>query len=174
MYTVSQLAAQCGLSRTTLLYYESVGLLSPASRSAANYRRYGDKDAERLRQICIYRDAGLKLADIRALLDQTGNDASAVLTRRLAEINSEIETLRNHQLAIARLLRSKGAFRRNQTMTKEKWTSIMRGAGFTDDDMRRWHMEFERSAPAEHQEFLEYLHIPVEEITGIRKWSAGG
>jgi DNA-binding transcriptional MerR regulator len=172
MYTVSQLAAQCGLSRTTLLYYESVGLLRPAARSAANYRCYGDKDAERLRQICVYRDAGLKLADIRALLDHAGNDASAVLTRRLAEINSEIETLRNHQLAIIKLLRSKG-FRRNQMMTKDKWTAIMRGAGFTEDDMHRWHKEFERSAPAEHQEFLEYLHIPVEEIAGIRKWSAG-
>jgi hypothetical protein len=38
--------------------------------------------------------------------------------------------------------------------------------------MRRWHKEFERSAPEEHQEFLEFLHIPSDEIKSIRHWSA--
>jgi hypothetical protein len=37
--------------------------------------------------------------------------------------------------------------------------------------MRRWHVEFEKAAPAEHQEFLEFLHIPAEEVTRIRAWS---
>ena len=49
-------------------------------------------------------------------------------------------------------------------VTKEKWTSIMRAAGFSEEDMRRWHKEFEKSAPQEHQEFLEFLHIPPAEI----------
>jgi hypothetical protein len=47
----------------------------------------------------------------------------------------------------------------------------MRGAGFTEDDMRRWHAEFEKSAPQEHQEFLEFLHIPAQEVQQIREWS---
>ena len=34
------------------------------------------------------------------------------------------------------------------------------------------HKEFERSAPDEHQEFLEFLHIPSDEIKSIRRWSA--
>ena len=174
MYTVSKLAKLGGLSRTTLLYYESIGLLRPAPRSAGNYRCYGDKDLERLRQILIYRDAGLKLADIRGLLDHPGNDASAVLTRRLREINDEIRTLRGHQHAIFKLLRNRSAFRRNQMITKDKWVSIMKGAGFTEEDMRRWHVEFERAAPQEHQEFLEFLHIPAPEIEGIRAWSRKG
>ena len=45
-------------------------------------------------------------------------------------------------------------------ITKDKWVAIMRAAGFTEDDMQRWHKEFEKAAPAEHQEFLEFLHIP--------------
>jgi hypothetical protein len=48
----------------------------------------------------------------------------------------------------------------------------MRAAGFSEQDMRRWHKEFEKSAPQEHQEFLEFLHISAEEIKSIRKWSA--
>jgi DNA-binding transcriptional MerR regulator len=48
MYTVTQLARRCGLSRTALLYYESIGLLLPARRTAGNYRCYGEQDLVRL------------------------------------------------------------------------------------------------------------------------------
>jgi hypothetical protein len=53
-------------------------------------------------------------------------------------------------------------------VTKEKWVSVMRAAGFSGEDMHRWHAEFEKSAPSEHQEFLEFLHIPQEDIRSIR------
>ena len=59
-------------------------------------------------------------------------------------------------------------------MTKEKWVSIMKAAGFSEDDMRRWHREFERAAPDDHNEFLSYLHIPEAEIKSIRDWSKKG
>ncbi len=173
MWTVSKLAERCGLSRTALLYYESIGLLQPAARSGANYRRYGDKDLRRLEQSCLYRDAGLKLADIQAVLDRPASDAAAVLERRLAELNGEIEALRAHQQSILKLLQKSNAFRRTKVITKDKWVSIMKAAGFKEEDMQRWHAEFERSAPAEHQEFLEFLHIPADEIVTIRQWSRG-
>ena len=56
-------------------------------------------------------------------------------------------------------------------ITKDKWISIMKAAGFKEADMSRWHAEFERSAPDEHQEFLQFLHIPPDEIRSIRKSS---
>ena len=171
MLTVTKLAASCGLSRSTVLYYESIGLLRASSRSLANYRRYTDKDAARLRQICTYRDAGLKLTDIRTLLDRPETDPSSVLKRRLAELNTEIERLRHHQQAILKLLQTKPTLWRKKDMTKEKWVAIMRAAGLDDDDMHRWHAEFEKADPAEHEKFLEYLHIPADEIRSIREWS---
>ena len=58
-------------------------------------------------------------------------------------------------------------------ISKDKWVEIMRGAGFSHDDMQRWHAEFERSAPQEPQEFLEFLGIPAEEIEKIRRLSRG-
>ena len=171
MLTVSILARRCGLSRGTLLYYESIGLLKPADRTSNNYRRYTDRDLHRLQQICAYRNAGLKLEDIIAILDRTESDAAAVLKRRLLELDAEIEAKRNHQRAILMLLQSEQSIGTNKKMTKEKWTSIMRSAGLTDADMHRWHIEFERSAPDDHQQFLEFLHIPAAEIQSIRKWS---
>jgi DNA-binding transcriptional MerR regulator len=170
--TVTRLARSCNLSRTTVLYYESIGLLKRPARTSGNYRSYSERDLERLRQICMYRDAGLTLADIRSLLVTRTNDASEVLRRRFVDIGVGIERLREHQRAIARLLRGTDQLRRNHVVTKEKWTSIMRAVGFSEDDMRRWHKEFEKSAPQEHQEFLEFLHIPPEEIKSIRHWSA--
>jgi MerR family transcriptional regulator, thiopeptide resistance regulator len=169
--TVSRLARRCGLSRSTILYYETIGLLKPARRTAANYRGYTDRDLLRLQQICVYRNAGLKLEDIVALLDGPETDAAAVLKRRLLELDAEIETKRRHQHAILMLLKSETSRERNEVMTKEKWTSIMSSAGFTEADMRRWHIEFEHSAPEDHQQFLEYLHIPANEIQSIREWS---
>jgi hypothetical protein len=56
-------------------------------------------------------------------------------------------------------------------ITKQKWVAIMKGAGFNEADMHRWHAEFEKSAPEEHQEFLEFLHIPKPEIQSIREAS---
>lgn len=172
--TVNRLAKSCNLARSTVLYYESVGLLARPRRSAGNYRVYSESDLSRLRQICIYRDAGLTLADIRSVLDAPRNDASAILRRRFVELSVGVERLRDHQRAIARLLKATDQFRRIPIMTKEKWTTIMSAAGFSQEDMRRWHAEFEKSAPQDHQEFLEYLHIPADEIESIRHWSAKG
>ena len=169
--TVTRLARACNLARSTILYYESIGLLTRPRRTPGNYRMYTEKDLDRLRQICVYRDAGLELRDIRSVLDRPPNDAAAVLRRRLEELSVAIERLRGHQLAIARLLKSTNQFRRIPMVTKEKWVAIMHAAGFTEDDMQRWHAEFEKSAPKEHQEFLEFLHIPKEEVDSIRNWS---
>jgi DNA-binding transcriptional MerR regulator len=173
MLTVTRLARRCGLSRSTVLYYESVGLLRASGRTAGNYRQYGERELERLRQICAYRHAGLRLADIRSVLGAASGDAAAVLKRRLIELDGEIESLRGHQRVILKLLEHKG-LRRNQMITKDKWVAIMRGCGFSEDQMHAWHVEFERAAPDEHQEFLEFLHIPAEEIGRIRNFAAKG
>jgi DNA-binding transcriptional MerR regulator len=167
MWNVTELARRCGLSRSTLLYYEKLGLLGRARRSAANYRCYTEADLARLNQICVYRNAGLKLADIGVLLKRRDGDAVAVLKRRMAEIDREVEHLREHQRNILKLLQIQ-ALGRDPMLTKEKFVAVLKGAGFTEEQMRRWHQEFEKRAPAEHQEFLEFLHIPAAEITEIR------
>ena len=174
MLTVTKLARRCGISRTALLYYESIRLIPPPQRSGSNYRYYDEADVQRLLAIRSYRDAGLTIEDIRAILsthkNRTGSNASGVLKRRLVELDAEIATLRNHQRAILKLLQSK-ALGKAKMISKDKWVSIMKACGLTDEQMQCWHAEFERSAPAEHQEFLEFLHIPPDEIVNIRRQS---
>lgn len=174
MLTVSALARRCGLTRSTVLYYESKGLLPRPARTAGNYRMYGESDVRRLRQIRLYRKVGLSLADVRSAVNRARADAAQILERRLAGIDAEIERLRGHQRAILRLLQQSRAMGGTKMITKDKWVAIMRAAGFSPDDMHRWHGEFEKEAPAEHQEFLEFLHIPADEIATIRRLSREG
>lgn len=72
MITVTQLARRCGLSRSTVLYYESVRVLKPPLRTSSNYRAYGEKDVARLEQICVYRNAGLGLGRKKKLFTKKG------------------------------------------------------------------------------------------------------
>jgi DNA-binding transcriptional MerR regulator len=172
MWTITRLARKYGLSRGTVLYYESIGVMERPARTSGNYRAYSEKDAQRLAEIVAYRHVGLGLEDIRLILTRPQSGASLVLTRRLLEIDREVAKLRAHQRSILRLLGNTKMLERTTMITKERWVSIMSAAGFTETDMGRWHAEFERSAPDEHQEFLEFLRVPKGEIQAIRSWSA--
>jgi DNA-binding transcriptional MerR regulator len=48
VYRISELAEKVGLSRSTLLYYEKLGLLRGV-RQTNGYRLYSDKDVQQLR-----------------------------------------------------------------------------------------------------------------------------
>jgi DNA-binding transcriptional MerR regulator len=169
--TVSTLARAAGLSRSTILYYESIGLLRRPGRSGGNYRVYGEADLQTIRQICSYRAAGLTLDDIRAILKQSDSDLSDILQRRLVKLREEVDRLCEHQRAIARLLHESAPLGKEASMTKQKWVEIIKAAGFSDGDMHNCHAQFERTAPEHHDEFLRFLHIPQAEVESIRRWS---
>ena len=171
MHTVSQLAKRFHLSRSTVLYYEASGLLQPATRTGSNYRLYGERELRVLEQIKLYRSVGLSVEEIRAVLNAPRSELSAVLQRRLTQLEDEIAALQNHERVILQMLRLNQTLRRKKAMTKDKWVAVMRDAGFSEDDMHRWHRQFEKSAPTDHQEFLQFLNIPTEEISRIREWS---
>ena len=171
MLTISQLAKRFGLSRSTLLYYDSIGLLSPSLRSAANYRLYSQEDVERMELIDLYRQAGLPLKDVARVLSSGQSTATALLSQRLASLSQEIRKLRRQQQMIVGLLESEAALRKTRSLDKEGWVAILRATGLSDDDMGRWHVEFERLTPEAHQDFLESLGLEDEEIARIREWS---
>ena len=174
MLTVGQMARRFGLSRSTLLYYDSIGLLSPSERSAANYRLYAQSDVERMEAIALYRQAGLPLADIARVLGGGRGGLEDLLEARLQDLNREIHRLRRQRQLIVDLLRNKAALRGARGLDKEGWVAILEATGLDEDDMRRWHVEFERLSPEAHQDFLESLGIGDEEIARIRKWSRKG
>jgi DNA-binding transcriptional MerR regulator len=66
---VSELADQVGVSADTVRYYEKNALLPEPARSAAGYRQFEEHLADRLRFIKAAQSFGLKLAEIRELLE---------------------------------------------------------------------------------------------------------
>jgi DNA-binding transcriptional MerR regulator len=97
----------------TIRYYERAGLLPAPERTAAGYRSYDAGAVERLRFIRGAQRLGLRLADIRDLLEvrDTGTcpcePAEGLLRRRMAEIDAEIArlvALRAEMAAIAEAL----------------------------------------------------------------------
>ncbi|MEH0697374.1 MerR family transcriptional regulator [Vibrio owensii] len=167
MLTVTQLARECGLSRTTILYYEREGLLAPAHRSENGYRWYGEKEIQRLKTISSYRSYGLPISSIRILLAQKGKSQAEILKDHFNELEREIQNLRAQQKAIVVLLQEPQLIEDN-IVTKERWVQIMQAAGFSENDMVTWHQKFEEMEPAEHQKFLESLGIEQDEIVRIR------
>ncbi len=168
MYTVGRLAAIFGLSRSTLLYYDRLELLKPSGRSSGNYRLYTEADFRRLEQICLFREAGLPLKEIRAALESGEGQLETFLERRLEDLNHDIGRLREQQRLIVGLLKNRRALEKIGVMNKETWVALLAASGFSEDDMQRWHEEFERTAPEKHRAFLEFLCIPEDEIEIIR------
>jgi DNA-binding transcriptional MerR regulator len=99
-YTVKQLANLAGVSRRTLHYYDELGLLRPAALGDNGYRHYGESEVLRLQQILFYRELGLSLEEIRAILEQPDFDLlqaleshRCALLERVNRLNQLIETV---------------------------------------------------------------------------------
>ena len=142
------------------------------STADGEYRHYTTADEKRLAEIMVLRSAGIKLSEIRRILDdELENGAASVLRQRLTDIAEQIDTLRSQQRITATLLGIQLKHSLGVTFTKETWTALLKEAGFDEPEMHRWHHEFEVSNPAQHAAFLRSLRISESEIAQIREWS---
>lgn len=119
----------------------------------------------------LFRSAGLPLDSIASLLDKKDDDLNAALELRLFAINSEIQGLRNQQKVILRILENKNLEMDARVLTKKNWVSLLKAAGLDNEGMKNWHIEFEKTSPEAHQDFLESICIEPDEIKSIRSWS---
>lgn len=170
-YSISRLARKFGLSRSSLLYYDQIGLLCASGRTAAGYRIYTEADRRRLEKICRFRQTGLPLAEIEHLIktEASKGPLATTLRRRLSEISAQILDLKKQQQLIAAMLKTTDAG--SIVVDKACWVEMLRQAGLDEAGMARWHREFERRSPEDHHQFLTSLGIGEEEIESIRSWS---
>ena len=172
MFRITELGRQFGLSRSTLLYYDRIGLLTPSLRSQSNYRSYSASDRDRLDTICALKRAGLEINGIRTILAAAADETSAVLQHRLQQIGAEIQALQTKQRMLAGMLRLSGEGGPKSSVDKEMFVEMLRAAGMDDEAMKQLHVEFERRAPEAHHNFLLSLGIARQEALAIRAWSA--
>jgi len=172
MFRISELARHFGLSRSTLLYYDRIGLLSPSGRSAAGYRLYSTDDKEKLAAVSRFRKAGLPIEDIRSILYSDGGANAIVLQRRIRALTEEINVLQTQQRLLGRMLQFDSKGELPPAVDKQAWVDMLCAAGMDDAAMTRWHAEFERRAPYAHHQFLLSLGIIEDEAVRIRKYAA--
>ena len=163
MYTVGELGQIFGLSRTALLYYDSIGLLRPSGRTQAGYRRYDEADRARLDRIVAFRSLGIRLAAIGPLLDLPEEGRVGTLLKRLLDINADIAALRAQQRGILELLESIGALRRGRGRMHEL-AQLGREVGIDERSYRGVHAALERDSPQEHRRLLSALGFSDTEI----------
>ena len=172
-YSISRLARAFGLSRSTLLYYDRIGVLSPSGRTGSGYRYYSEKDRRRLERVCQFREAGLALKDIRDILSSGGKPGIRLLDKRMRETAATIVGLKSQQRVLARMLSRIASRNASPPVDVDLWVEMLEAAGMDEKARKRWHMEFERRAPEAHDEFLRSLGISGEEVPRIRRWSRG-
>jgi DNA-binding transcriptional MerR regulator len=172
-YSISGLAGAFGLSRSTLLYYDRIGLLKPSGRTGSGYRYYSTKDYRRLERIRDFREAGLTLKEIRAVLLSGGKPGVKLLDKRIHETATSILDLKHQQRILAAMRSRIATSNPSALVDKELWVDMLEVAGMGPKARKRWHAEFERRAPEGHNEFLLSLGIAREEVANIRRWSRG-
>ncbi len=96
---IGKLAKHSGVSAKTIRYYESIGLLPPASRSANGYRVFADSDLRTLRFIQRARDLSFSLKDVLHLLSlwrdpgRPSSEVKALARRHIKRIDKHIADL---------------------------------------------------------------------------------
>jgi MerR family copper efflux transcriptional regulator len=112
MLLIHELAAATGVPAKTIRYYESVGLLPPARRSANGYRIYDARDADRLRFIAGARSLGFSLDDIDEALGLRDRGEAPcrymldLIEREAAQIDRRIADLQRLKEDLAALLKN--------------------------------------------------------------------
>ena len=86
VFTIGALAKAAAVSTPTIRYYEEIGLLPPAPRTAGGQRTYDDDDLGRLTFIKQCRDFGFGIDQVRVLPELSiSTDRDCVETRDIAQ-----------------------------------------------------------------------------------------
>ncbi|MGH7226216.1 MAG: MerR family transcriptional regulator [Gemmataceae bacterium] len=110
-FSIGDLAAQTGTKVETIRYYEKVGVMSPAARTAGNHRVYTQAHLDRLAFIRHSRELGFPLESVRTLLTLADNpnqscaEVDAVACQHLAAVRSRIARLQALEVELARMVR---------------------------------------------------------------------
>lgn len=109
MISIGQLSRRSGVKVPTIRYYETIGLLCNAGRTAGNQRRYDLTAQDRLAFIRHARDLGFSLDDIRALIalherpDHPCAEATAIAQAQLTSVRDRIARLAKLEQELARI-----------------------------------------------------------------------
>ncbi|MFF2025577.1 MerR family transcriptional regulator [Streptomyces sp. NPDC058171] len=157
--TVGQVATRLGVTVRALHHWDEIGLARPSLRTAAGYRLYTAGDLERLHRIVVYREIGLGLDRIRAVLDDSTADVPGALRAQRTQVAERIDRLQHLSAGLDRMI---DAHERGLLLTTEQQAELF-GPRWNPDwpvearrrygDTPQWRQYAERSAARGPQEW---------------------
>jgi DNA-binding transcriptional MerR regulator len=107
--SIGALADKSGCNVPTIRYYEQIGLLPPAMRTAGGHRHYVESDLRRLQFIKRCRDFGFPIEQVRELVAMFENgEGDCVEVRDVAHV--QLEAVRSRLAELRELEASLAAF----------------------------------------------------------------
>ncbi|MGC1503528.1 MAG: helix-turn-helix domain-containing protein [Sulfitobacter sp.] len=112
MFSIGELSRRTKVKVPTIRYYEEMGLLAEAERTAGNQRRYDKDGLERLSFIRHARDLGFSIEAILSLIelqdhpDRSCEAANSIATSQLVSVRAKIKQLKALEKELVRI--SKG------------------------------------------------------------------
>ncbi|MBL8906445.1 MAG: Cu(I)-responsive transcriptional regulator [Rhizobiales bacterium] len=106
---IGQAAEASGVSAKMIRYYENIGLLPEAYRSASGYRKYSAADIHRLKFVRRARDFGFPMAQIVELLAlwsdraRPSSEVKRIALAHMDELDAKIKHLRALQKSLKTL-----------------------------------------------------------------------
>ena len=102
--TVGEVAALARVTVRALHHWDEIGLLRPSGRTWAGYRLYDEADLARLQRLLLYREVGLPLEQVGALLDDPDADPVAHLRRQREQLLGQVARLEDLVAAVDTML----------------------------------------------------------------------
>lgn len=103
-FTILEIMQITGISKRTLHYYDSIGLLKPNKNKENGYRVYSKKDLIRLQQILFFKETGLELKEIAKVIDSGSECQKKVLNNQKALLEKKISKLEETLMNVKKVL----------------------------------------------------------------------
>lgn len=112
LMTVNEVVKIAGVTKRTIQYYDSIGLLPAKKRSENGYRLFGEESLETLKTIAHYKAMGFELKEIKNILYTEEYDVAlalkgkqeqlkrecAILSEKLEKIENTLEDFLDHNV----------------------------------------------------------------------------
>lgn len=152
MYSITEVSQKIGVARSTLLYYERLGIISPRRLAKNSYRRYSEQDVTHLIVLRQLQQAGFSLEECQQVLN--GNIDSTLIEQHLVRIKQELQQMKVTQQLLQSLYKHQTGKQMDHSASKQQ--------------LQQWHHDFEQLSADAHVQWLRQMGFSEKEIFHIR------